>query len=108
MLPPYRINPNNTNKRIKKTANTTFDKGLHPDFDVRIPQMTSNDLKTTQTKTKSNEKNKIILKVGSMQENIEKNDQYFDEILDNNDIKKDLAMQIISNDKTLRSGQLKV
>ena len=43
--------------------------------------MTSNDLKSTQTK--SNKKNKNILKAGSVQQNIEINDQYLDEILDN-------------------------
>ena len=48
--------------------------------------MTSNDPKTTQTITKSNEKNKKILKAGSIQEKIELNDHYFDEILDSNDI----------------------
>ena len=44
--------------------------------------MTSNDLKKTQTK--SNEKNKNILKAGSVQENIEINEHYLDEILQNN------------------------
>ena len=48
--------------------------------------MTSNDLKTTQTNTKPNKKNKTILKVGSTQEIIEINEHYFDEILDNNNI----------------------
>ena len=38
-----------------------------------------------------------------MRENIEINDQYLVEILDNNDILMDLAMQIISNDKTVRN-----
>ena len=46
--------------------------------------MTSNDIKTFQTK--SNKKNKNILKAGSVQENIEINEHYLDEILDNNDI----------------------
>ena len=48
--------------------------------------MTSNDLKTTQTNTKSNNKNKSILKAGSTHKIIEINDQYLDEILDKNDI----------------------
>ena len=48
--------------------------------------MTSNDLETTQTNTKSNRINKKVLKAGSMQENIEINDDYLDEHLDNNDI----------------------
>ena len=46
--------------------------------------MTSNDIKTFQTK--SNKKNKYIPKAGSVQENIEINEHYLDEILDNNDI----------------------
>ena len=48
--------------------------------------MTSNDLKTSQTNTKSNNSNKSVLKGESMQENSEINDQYLDEILDNDDI----------------------
>ena len=44
--------------------------------------MTSDDLKTTQTNTKSNRKNKNILKVGSTHENIEINDQYLNKLLD--------------------------
>ena len=47
--------------------------------------MTSNDLKTTRTNTKSNRKNKNIMKVGSTQENIKTNEHYLDEILDNID-----------------------
>ena len=84
MLSPYRIQPNNTNKRTKKTLNTNFDNNSHHEPDVKRPQMTSNDLKTTQTK--SNKKNKNILKAGSVQENFEINEHYLDEILDKNDI----------------------
>ena len=84
MHSPYRINPNHTNKRAKKALNTNFNNHSHREHDVKRPQMTSNYLKTTQTK--SNEKNKNALKAGSMQENVEINDQYLDEILDNNDI----------------------
>ena len=58
MLSPYRINPNNTNKRTKKTSNTTFDINSHPDSDVKRPRLTPNDFKT---KTKSNKKNKHVL-----------------------------------------------
>ena len=46
--------------------------------------MTSNDLKTNQTKP--NKKNQNFLKAGSVQENIEINEHYLDEILDNNNI----------------------
>ena len=62
--------------------------------------MTSNDLKTNDTKP--NKKNKYVLKAGSIQENIEINEHYLDEILDNNNIQMDLAMQIISTDKAVR------
>ena len=84
MLSPYRIILNNTNKRAKKSLYTNFNNNSHREPDVKRPQMTSNDLKTTQTKP--NKKNKNVLKVGSMQENVEINDQYFDETLDDNDI----------------------
>ena len=84
MLSPYRINPNNTNKRIKKAKNTISDNDLHEEPDDKRTQMTSNDLKSTQTK--SNKKNKNFLKTGSVQENIEINEHYLDEILDNNNI----------------------
>ena len=83
MLSPYRVNPNNTNKRTKKTSNTIFDNNSHPDSDVKRPRLTSNDLKTN---TKSNKKSKHVLKAGSVQENIEINEHYLDEILDNNNI----------------------
>ena len=35
MLLPYRIIPNNTNKRTKKTSNTTFDNNSLPVSDVK-------------------------------------------------------------------------
>ena len=44
--------------------------------------MTSNDLKTTQSK--SDKKNKNVLKAGSVQQNIEMNEHYLDEILQKN------------------------
>ena len=50
MLSPYRINPNNTNKRAKKALYTTFNNDLNREPDVKRPQRTSNDLKTNQTK----------------------------------------------------------
>ena len=60
MLSPYRINPNNTNKRTKNVKNNDFDDNSHTNNDLKRPQMTSNDLKTTQTKP--NKKNKNVLK----------------------------------------------
>ena len=47
MLSPYRINPNNTNKRTKKVSNANFNNNSQPNPDVKRPQMTSNDLRTT-------------------------------------------------------------
>ena len=41
MLSPYRIQPNNTNKRTQKTLNTNFDNNSHHEPDVKRPQMTS-------------------------------------------------------------------
>ena len=105
MFSPYRISANNTKKRSKKALNTKFDDDSRHKADVKRPQMTSNDLKRLQltlnenskkTKTKNNSK------VGSIQENNEVNVYYLDKILKNNDSEMELAMQITSNDKTVR------
>ena len=77
MLSPYRIQPNNTNKRTKKAKNTNFDSNSHHEPDV---DMTSNDLKTTSNEPVKNKKSK--LKGGS---NTEINEHYLDKILKNND-----------------------
>ena len=84
MLSPYRIQSNNINKRTKKLRNTNSDNESQPGYDNQRHQMTSNDLKTTQTK--SNKKNNFVLKAGSVQQNTEINEHYLDEILDNNNI----------------------
>ena len=85
MLSPYRIHPNNTNKRTKKVKNTTFVNDLHRESDVKRPQMTSNDLKTTSNDRKTKSKN--VLKAGSVQEeNIVINEHYLDKIIKNNKI----------------------
>ena len=84
MLSPYRINPNNTNKPSKKVKKTGFDNDTQPNHDDKRPQKTSNDLKSSQTKP--NRKNKNVLKAGSVQQNIERNEHYLDEILDKNNI----------------------
>ena len=84
MLSPYRIQSNNINKRVKKVKNTSSDNDSQHNHDDKRLQMTSNDLKTTQTK--SNKKNKNVLKAGSVQENIEINEHYLDKILHNNNI----------------------
>ena len=40
MLSPYRIQPNNTKKRMEKAKNN-FDNNSHNEADVKRPQMTS-------------------------------------------------------------------
>ena len=74
MHSPYRINPNNVKKQSKKAKINDID-------DLKRPQTTSNDLKTT-----SNEsiKKKKKLKGGFLQENIEFNEHYLDKILKSN------------------------
>ena len=63
MISPYRINPNNVKKQQKKTK-------MDNNGDLKRPQMTSNDLKTTSNDKKTNLKN--VLKAESVQEeNIE-------------------------------------
>ena len=77
MLSPYRINPNNTKKRSKKAK-------IDDISDLKRPQMTSNDLETSQSNTKSNKKNKNIVKGGSAPDKVEINEHYLDKILRNN------------------------
>ena len=78
MLSPYRINSNNVKKHQKKTK-------IDNNGDLKRPQMTSNDLKTTSNDKKTRSKN--VLKAGSVQEeNIEINEHYLDEILKNNNL----------------------
>ena len=71
MLSPCRINPNNTKKQSKKAKINDID-------DLKRPQTTSNDLKTTSNETVKNKKNK--LKGGSLQEDDEINEHYLDKI----------------------------
>ena len=77
MQSPYRNNPNNTKKRTKKAKIDVIG-------DLKRPQMTSNDVKTTSNETVKNKKNK--LKGGAIQDNIEINEHYLDKILKNNNI----------------------
>ena len=77
MQSPYRINPNNVKKRSKKAK-------IDDIGDLKRPQMTSNDVKTTLNETVKNKKNK--LKGGAIQENIDINEHYLDKILKNNNI----------------------
>ena len=77
MLSPYRISPDNVKKRTKKAK-------IDDIGDLKTPQMTSNDVKTTSNETVKNKKNK--LKGGSVQDNIEINEHYLDENLKNNNV----------------------
>ena len=62
-------------------SNTNFNNNSHRECDLKRPQLTSNDLVKPDKNTKSKTRNKNNLKSGSMQENIEINEHYFDEIL---------------------------
>ena len=59
MLSPYRIQPNNIEKRTKTTSNTNFGKNSHRDPDVKRPRLTSNDLKMTSNEPVKNKRNKL-------------------------------------------------
>ena len=48
MRSPYRINPNNTNKRTEKASNSNFHNDSHHESNVKRPQMTSKDLNQSQ------------------------------------------------------------
>ena len=56
MPSPYRIKPNNINKRTKKTSNTNSNNVLHQDPDLKRPQTTSSDLKRPQFASNENVK----------------------------------------------------
>ena len=76
MISPYRINHNNAKKRQKKAK-------IDNNVELKRPQMTSNDLKTTSNDKKT--RSKSVLKAGSVQEeNIEINEHYLDKTLKNN------------------------
>ena len=76
MISPYRKNPKNVKKQQKKAK-------IDDNVDLKRPNLTSNDLKTTSNDKKTRSKN--VLKAGSIQEeNIEINEHYLDKILKNN------------------------
>ena len=77
MLSPYRISPNNVKKRSKKAK-------IDDIGDLKRPQMTSNDVKTTSNDNNKKIKTKNKLKGGSIQNNIEITEHYLDKILKNN------------------------
>ena len=108
MLSPYRIQPNKMNKRTKKGSKTNFDNNQHLKHDLKRPQLTSIDLKISQSISESSSevkhnKSKNKLKNGS---NVEINDHFLDEILHNNNFYLKLEMQIISNDKTVKNNTI--
>ena len=72
MLSPYRISPNNVKKRPKKAK-------IDDIGDLKRPQMTSNDLKTSSNDKETKSKNN--LKGGSLQEDIVINEPYLDKII---------------------------
>ena len=87
MVSPYRIHPKNTNKRTKNARNTIFDNNSHRDQELQRPQTTSNNLKRPQLSSNGKKvRTKNNIKDGIVRDNVESNDQYLDEILDNNDI----------------------
>ena len=106
MLSPYRIQPNNTNKRMKNLSKTKFDNNSHCEHDLKRPQMTSNDLAKPETNTKCKRKKENKLEGGSMPDNVEINDEYLDENLHINDSQVELSMQNNLNDKTVGSDTI--
>ena len=72
MLSPYRNSQNNVKKQPKKAK-------INDINDLKKPQTTSNDLKTTSNETVKNKKNK--LKGGSLQEDVEITEHYLDKNL---------------------------
>ena len=59
MLSPYRIHPNNTNKRAKKFKTTNFDNNSLHGCDPKTAQMTSNEHKMNSNEPVKNKKNKL-------------------------------------------------
>ena len=102
MLSPQRIPPNN-HKRRRKISNR--------EHDLERPQLTSKEVKRPQMKSKESSPIIETVKPNTSQKrklkgegNIEINDECLDEILHNNNLQMDLALQIISNAKTVRSN----
>ena len=89
MLSPFRIHPNNTKKRTKNVKYSSFDKNSHREHDLERLLMTSDDLERPQSTSNENVekiKTKNNLKGRFIQENVEINEQYLDEILEKSDI----------------------
>ena len=86
MLSLYRIQRNIIKKRSKKVSNTNLDNNSHRELDLKGHQLTSSELVKPETKTESFmkrtsfKKNKKFREAGYVQESIEINDKYLDEI----------------------------
>ena len=89
MITPYKIPPNNTNKRRQKILNANLDDDSHRKDDVKRPRLTSFEIKTTTQKILQ-ESSPIIETVKPKKNylecsgSIENNDEYLDEIFHNN------------------------
>ena len=87
MLSPYTIQANHSNKRIKKAKNTNFDNNSDQDHNLERPQITPNDLERPQSSSNGKKvKTKNTFNGGFVHDNVEINNQYLDEILDNNNL----------------------
>ena len=76
MISPYTNNLKNVKKQQNKAK-------INDNGDLKSPNLTSNDIKTTSNDKKTRSKN--VLKAGPIQEeNIEINEHYLDKILKNN------------------------
>ena len=78
MLSPYRINPNNTNKRTKRTSKFNSNNDFHRDPNLKRPQKTSNDLKRPQSISESHHDFKLVKSRNKLKgnANIEINEHY--------------------------------
>ena len=82
MPSPYKLQ-SNTNKRKPKISNDISNTAHEPKVNPNEPKRAQKHLTKLETSTKSNKRNKNILKSGSVQENIEFDDEYLEEILHN-------------------------
>ena len=113
LLSPYKILPNSHKRSQKNSKSWTWPRKTSNDLrwsdDLKRPQMTSNyfvkpDITLEYTvKRTFNKRNKNNSKAASVHDNIEITDEFWDKILHSNNLWIDLAMQIISNDQTVRN-----
>ena len=98
-MPPLYRTQSNTNKRKQKFSNDVSNNESEPRVNPDEPKRVQKELAKTESNIKTNEKSQNILKAGSINDNIEINDDYLDTNIHNNNIKMNLAMQFISIDK---------